>query len=193
MVPIFMLLVKKPVWKKYGLVAGIIIGTFVILSCSNKLETNEAIAIIKEYTHTSGDIDTRFYIYMTNSVRENRAIFFKDPDLLKSPVDLILYVFYIIILIYISKELFTKPVLEFNWLFLFPILLCFVALDWARWLCFAYFLSFIFLANNQIFSQQKFKTLLRTTIIVGIPIAVFIQYSFLKLILIILFNIFQSI
>jgi len=186
-IPLFLLLVNDSIYKKYGLVIFIFSGTFLMLSFSNKLEVYRAIEIIRNFIRTSENIPEMYYIYITNSVQENRTFFFKDFNLLKSPVEFSLYLLYFLILLYISKELLLKNIFKFNWAFLAPLLLCFVAVDWARWLCFTFFLSLLFLANSNLLSKQKFLILFWGTIFLGIPISALVQYSVLKIILQIIF------
>jgi hypothetical protein len=180
-VPVFMLLISN--WKKYIYVAVLAIATWSILHFSNKLNTEHAIAIIQKFMNIKM-VPELYYVYITNSVGLNRAYFFKNFILFDHPIELILYVFFFLILTYIFATKLKKYVFRFSFMYIFPLFLCFVAVDWARWLCFTYFLLLLYLMYFNKFEKKDFVILLITTLFIGIPISALIQYSALK----ILFN-----
>jgi hypothetical protein len=86
----------------------------------------------------------------------------------------ILYGF--IYLIFIYKTFYTMLKQNFSirkLLFLFPLALCFLGIDYFRWYCFVFFLVMLFnIYYTASFDKKIFRNILYFTILFGIPVSI---------------------
>ena len=74
-----------------------------------------------------------------------------------------------------------------NYLFLFPLVLCFIAIDWMRWMSMVYILSILYLQHQKTINSIIVKRLLLLSVCIGIPVTINLIFSPLTLVLKLLF------
>jgi hypothetical protein len=178
-VPIFLLLINDAVWKKYGIAAILLVFTYLCLKFSHKTDADTAVKILQDFFKVE-EVPKRFADIYTNEIGSNRKVVFSYMyQWMKAP-NIIAIGGYLMLLIFSFFYLLKQSFFKYYWLFLFPLILCVIAVDFPRWICFAYFLAFIFSAHSGYFLKNRFFLFLVATIVLGIPIAVAFRYSLLE-------------
>lgn len=181
LVPIFFL---KLTDKKRWLFSGLLALTFLlIVFFANKITKEQAI-YLAETKINMHNIPETYFIPQVSSTIDNALHVFKSYNMFYNSVYVIIY---LILLFFSFKKLFTRPFLEFKWLCIFPILICFVAADWLRWVCFVYFFTMLYVIHYSIFTKQHLKMFTLITILLGIPIGINIKYGLVQTLLMKLF------
>lgn len=164
-IPIFFLIINDR--KKWYFSFYLTIFFLMSLLLSHKLSQNEAIIILKE--NNSASIEYSQYAAFTLGFKDTILMYFRMYNV----GFFIIYGFCYFIILYLSfKKLFTGKFTDYKWLFLFPLLLCFVAVDFLRWYCFVYFLAMLYALYYNVFSRKSFYYILFISIILGIPLAI---------------------
>ncbi|HNB38188.1 MAG TPA: hypothetical protein PLV97_02820, partial [Chitinophagales bacterium] len=140
---------------------------------ANKITKEQAIHLAYEKVQMT-EVPETYYIPQVSSAKDNALHVFKTY---KMHYAFFYLTIYLLVLFISFKKLFSKPFLEFKWLFLFPLLICLIAADWFRWICFVYFLSMLYCLKYDMFSLKTFKIFLFTTILLGIPLGITIKYG----------------
>jgi hypothetical protein len=173
-VPIFFLLLGT---KLRWIISVILIISFVIISLSsNKLSEKEAINVLQNSGYD--DIDPLNYAGQTLNIKENIYYFFNTYNV---SMFLLYGLVYIIVLFYCFSSLFKSKINEYRWMFLVPLILCLIAVDYFRWYCFVYFLAMLYALHLKIFTKKSMYFLLFTTILLGIPLAINTKYGIMPL------------
>ena len=176
LIPIFFLVLKSK--QRWVFAVSLFIGFLVIILSSNKITEKEAITILQN--HNLENIDKVYYIWLTFGIKENIKYVFSTYNV---SLYIIYGIGYMIILFYSFKELFISKFSEFRWLFLFPLFLCMVAVDYPRWYCFVYFLAMLYAAKYNLFNKQSFIYILSITLLLG-----FSNFGFFSYLLILISN-----
>lgn len=166
LVPIFFLKMNKQNKWLFSILHSVVFLSVIFLA--NKISKAQAIHLANIKLQMS-DVPETYHIPQESSVIDNVLYVFKAYNMFYVFCFMIIY---IIILITSFKKLFSKPFLDFKWLCIFPLLICFIAADWFRWICFVYFLAMLYCLRYDTFSLKTFKIFLFTTIVLGIPLGI---------------------
>jgi len=158
---IFLLLEGKEKWI-YSFILGIVFVGIVLLS--NKITEQQAIEILQRVNEEEIAYGN-YALYILNT-KESIRFFFGEVGV---ALFLVYGVFYILALFLAFKALFTTKITAFRWLFLMPLVLCFVAVDYPRWYCFVYFLAMLYALHYNLFNRKAFIYIALVTVLFGIP------------------------
>jgi hypothetical protein len=122
---------------------------------SNKTIENNAIEMISNFPDIT-QIKRFFYIGYTSGIIENITFYFST---INNYFLILILVIGIFIYIFCFRELFSKQLAQKNIFILFPLLLCFVAIDYSRWLHFTFILLILFCIKQNLFNDKIFKRL----------------------------------
>lgn len=123
---------------------------------SNKTTEDNAIAMISNF-HDVTQIKKMFYIGYTSGIIENITFYFST---INNYYLILILVIGISVYIFCFRELFNKQLMKKNIVTFFPLLLCFVAIDYSRWLHFVFILLILYCIKQNLFNDKIFKRLL---------------------------------
>lgn len=158
----------------------IMLVLFVVIAIgSTKISENTCIELMRKQTGLQ-EIPSLFYMQRIATISQNIHSVFTTNNMALS-----LLVLLILLLgnYYIFKDIYKKPSSIFNYLFLFPLVLCFVAIDWMRWISMVYILSILYLQHKGNLNFIVVKRLLILSACIGIPVTINLIFSPLMLIL----------
>lgn len=173
LVPIFFLKIEGN--KRWYLSILISIIFLAVVLSANKITKEQAIELAATKIGMFHVPET-YYIPQVSSATDNALHVFKTYKMQYAFIFLIIY---LTVLFVSFKNIFRISIKEMRWLCLFPILICLVAADWFRWICFVYFITMLYVLVYDKFTIKTFKNFAFLTIILGIPIGINIKYGIL--------------
>jgi hypothetical protein len=150
---------------------------------STKISANTCIELMKNYTGLQ-HIPKEFYYQRVLGIRNNIQFYFTVNNLALS------FLLFVVLLIFnylIFKINYVYKGSFLNYLFLFPLILSFVAIDWMRWISMVYILSIFYLQYQNKLNFIIAKRLLLLSLCIGIPVTINLIFSPLMLFLKIVF------
>lgn len=133
--------------------------------CSTKIPKEKCIQLMQDYTGLI-NIPKEFYIQRTAAIIENIKQVFTTYNMALASIFLVLLLIcnrYIFNKIYLNNKYIT------DYLFLLPLILCFVAVDWMRWVTQVYLLSIIFLQHKYEINKSVLIKIYVLSFIIGVP------------------------
>ncbi len=150
---------------------------------STKVSENICIELMKNYTGLQ-EIPLLFYRQRVSTITQTVSEVYAENNM---ALTLLVLIILLIANYYIFKDIYKKTSSIFNYLFLFPLALCFVAIDWMRWISMVYILSILYLQHQQAINTIIVKRLLLLSVCIGIPLTINLIFSPLMLFLKIVF------
>lgn len=154
-VPVYLLFVDN-LKQKIAVVLSFGLIFLIIILFSNKTTESNAIEIIKQFGGIT-QVKQIFYIGYTAGVCENIKFYFSTINNYFLVLTLIAGT---IIYVFCFREVFKKSLIQTNIFALFPLLLCFVAIDYFRWLHFAFILLMLYSIRQNLYNNIIFKRLI---------------------------------
>ena len=150
---------------------------------SEKISEQTCIDLMKNFTGLQ-EIPSLFYMQRVSSISQNvHSVFTTNNMALSLLVMLIL----LMANYFIFKENYKQQPSILNFLFLFPLVLCIVAIDWMRWISMVYILSILYLQYQNRLNFTVVKRLLLLSACIGIPVTINLIFSPLMLALKVVF------
>lgn len=150
---------------------------------STKISANTCIELMKNYTGLQ-HIPKEFYYLRVVGIINNIQFYYTVNNLALS------FLLFVVLLIFnylIFKINYVYKGSFLNYLFLFPLVLCFIAIDWMRWMSMVYILSILYLQHQKTINSIIVKRLLLLSVCIGIPVTINLIFSPLTLVLKLLF------
>lgn len=162
----------------------IMLSLFILIAIgSNKVSESTCIKLMKNYTGLL-EIPKEYYIQRIAYVSQNILLVFTTYNMAFSFLVLLILLF---ANYFIFKENYKLQKSVLNFLFLFPLVLCFVAVDWMRWISMVYILSVLYLQQQDKLNLRTVKLILLLSVCIGIPVTTSLIFSPMVLVLKLLF------
>ena len=174
MVPVFFLFITS---NKKRFLMLLFFSVFFLISVisSNLLFKDNAVKLIEDFTNLT-IIPEHYYQARISSSIENIKYYF---SIFNIKVNISFLVLFILLFVYIL----TIPLLKKYYVLFFPIFLCFIGVDWYRWIHMVYFLLFLVLITENIaLPKSKAKKIILYSYLIGIPVAMYIKGSLIYII-----------